>query len=273
MQRRDTERIHNFSNLIFNKLNIFDLQGVLKEGEVLNCGIESYQVKSFQLINFKTLNHNQELGRYLFCKNLSMPYYVIIVSEESFRYRIYETELVLNKCRYHLKSDFNKIEFLDWWRTNQSFTQKKQMYNAKSRIKNSIIDNDLFSNSLAWGVNIDGFTLDKETKEISAIIEKRICTYKPPYSVETYDPNRFFNGTRNRSGDYPSWKILFELSEKLNSPLILITFDTSNSNKLGGSKIIDVSRFGLKYNNQSKPYQNIFNKGIENIYSWYSRML
>ena len=273
MIRRDTERIHNFSNLIFNKLNIFDLQGVLKEGDTLNCGIESYQVKSFQFIDFKSLNYNEELGRYLFCKNLSMPYYVIIVSEESCRYRIYETELELNKCKYHLKSDFNKIEFLDWWRTNQSFTQKKQMYNAKSRIQKSIIDNDLFSNSLAWGVNIDGFTLDKDTKQISAIIEKRICTYKPPYSVETYDPNIFFKGTRSRTGDYPSWKILFELSEKLNSPLILMTFDTSNSDKLGGSKIIDVSKSGLKYNDDTKPYQNIFDNDGKNIYSWYSSIL
>ena len=87
--------------------------------------------------------------------------------------------------------------------------------------------------------------LDKDTKQISAIIEKRICTYKPPYSVETYDPNIFLKGTRSRTGDYPSWKILFELSEKLNSPLILMTFDTSNSDKLGGSKIIDVSKSGL----------------------------
>ena len=51
------------------------------------------------------------------------------------------------------------------------------MYNAASRIAHSIIDNDLFSNSLAWGVNIDGFNYDTQNNRVISIYEKRICTY------------------------------------------------------------------------------------------------
>ena len=67
MIRRDTERYHMYADEVFSALNIYDIQGVLKEGDSYKCGIESYQVKSFDDININLLNSQTEYARWLFC--------------------------------------------------------------------------------------------------------------------------------------------------------------------------------------------------------------
>lgn len=274
MNRRDTERNHAYATEVFSCLNIFDIQGLLKEGDVYKCGVEAYQVADFKSIRFDLLKPQEEKARFVFCTQLGVPYYIIIASEASGTYQIYDTVLSNGFIIYVLKYNFPKADFIIWWRSQQSFNQKKAMYNAGSRIAQSIIDNDLFSNSLAWGVNIDGFTLDSLSNKITSIIEKRICTYKPPYTVENYDPNRFFHGTVNRSGDFPSWNILIELSKKLNVSLILFTFDTSTNRKIGVSKILDVNPVsGLIYSNNKKPFELIINNNSDTLFKTVKAMI
>lgn len=266
MNRRDTERNHTYATEVFSYLNIFDIQGLLKEDDAYKCGVEAYQVADFNSIRFDLLKPQEEKARFIFCTQLGVPYYIIITSEASGTYQIYDTVLSNGFIIYELKYNFPKPDFIIWWRSQQSFNQKKAMYNAGSRIAQSIIDNDLFSNSLAWGVNIDGFTLDSVSNKITSIIEKRICTYKPPYTVGNYDPNRFFNGAANRSGDFPSWNILFQLSKKLNISLLLFTFDTSNNSRIGIAKILGVNQqSGLIYLNDKKPFELIINNNEETL--------
>jgi hypothetical protein len=269
MKRRDTERNHPYANEVFSYLNIFDIQGLLKEEDVFKCGVEAYQVADFNSIRFDWLNQEEEKARFIFCAQLGVPYYIIITSETSGTYQIYDTILSNDSINYVLKYNFTKADFINWWRSQQSFNQKKAMYNASGRIEQSIIDIDLFSNSLAWGVNIDGFTYDTQTNRVVTIYEKRICTYKPPYKVDNYDPNRFFHGSATRSGDFPSWKILFELSNQFNASLLLFTFDTSDAHKVGASKIIDISQhLGIIYKDNIKPFDNIFNDNFYNLENW-----
>ena len=269
MKRRDTERNHPYATAVFSYLNIFDIQGLLQENDVYKCGIEAFQVADFNSIRFDLLKPQEEKARFIFCAQLGVPYYIIITSEESGTYQFYDTVLTTGIVNYVLKYNFTKAEFINWWRSQQSFNQKKAMYNAGSRIAQSIIDIDLFSNSLAWGVNIDGFTYDTRTNRVVSIYEKRICTYKPPYTVDNYDPNRFFHGTANRSGDFPSWNILFELTKKMNVSLLLFTFDTSSARKVGASKIIGISQqSGIAFKNNIKPYSNIFIDNLATLKSW-----
>lgn len=242
MKRRNTERNHPFANEVFSYLKIYDIQGLLIEGDVYKCGVEAYQVADFSSIRFDLLIQEEEIARFVFCYQLGVPYYIIVTSESNGTYHIYITVLTYGTIKYVLEFNFTKADFISWWRSQQSFNQKKAMYNAGYRIAKSIIDYDLFSNSLAWGVNIDGFTFDSPTNRVAAIYEKRICTYKPPYTLDNYDPNRFFHGTANRSGDFPSWKILFELSKKMNASLFLFTFDTSFNKKMGASKIVEINQ-------------------------------
>ena len=269
MVRRDTEWHHAYSSEIFSKLKKFDIQGLLKEEDEFKCGIEAYQVLDFSLITISSLNNHEELARFKFCKQLGIPYYIIITSEQSRRYRIYSTRERYGCIKFEIDSEYSENEFLDWWRDKQSFTQRKAMYNAAARINTSLIDKLLFSNSLAWGVNIDGFSLDNKTGKVNTIYEKRVCSYKPPYTINTYDPNRFFHGTKNRSGDFPSWDILFKLSQELNVSLTLFTFDTSDGKNVGASKITNVDQqVGLTYLNNVKPFNNIFENDISGLTEW-----
>ena len=73
---------------------------------------------------------------------------------------------------YKVVHEIKTNGFIEWWKEKQNFQQIKPMHEAHSRIANSQIDIDLFMNQLAWGVNLDGFTLDLESQKVSAIFEK-----------------------------------------------------------------------------------------------------
>lgn len=269
MKRRDTEVKHYYADKIFSELKIYDIQGLLKQDSIFKCGIESYQVANFGEINFSVLDQVAEKARYKFCNQLNIPFYIIIVSEENGNYKIFKINLIEERIHFEEFFNFTKNAFLDWWKLHQSFNQSKPMYNAKYRIRNSIIDNDLFTNNLAWGVNIDGFTLSKNQNKVLSIYEKRICTYSPPYSINNYDPNKYFHGTYKRSGDWASWDILFNLSRKLRITLILLTFDTNKNKKLGAAKIISIDKNkGILYKNNIKPYNNLFEDNLPELKKW-----
>ena len=274
MIRRDTERNHPYATLVFRDLQIFDIQGLLKEGDQYSCGVEAYQVLDFNFIQFERLNQSEEKARYVFCSQLGIPYFIIFVSEKSGNYQIFESFLEKEIIVFKIKYNFEKYDFIEWWRSQQSFNQKKAMYNAGARISQSIIDKDLFANSLAWGVNIDGFSYSPETNKVLAIYEKRICTYKPPYTVDNYDPNKFFHGTANRSGDFPSWKILFDLTRKMDVSLFLFTFDTSGGRKVGASRIVDIDqKSGISYYQNVKPTANMFKENLSGLRDWLTENL
>lgn len=80
MRRRDSERNHAYANIVFDSLNIFEIQGILKENDEYRCGVENYQVQQFSEVDFNVLNNEVELARYFFCRQLEIPYYIIISS-------------------------------------------------------------------------------------------------------------------------------------------------------------------------------------------------
>ena len=130
MKRRDSERIHAYANEAFSYLNIFDIQGVLKEQDTYKCGVEAYQVTDFSVTKFDLLNQKEEIARYHFCAQLGIPYYIIITSEANGRYQIYNSHLTNGLISFSILGDYSKYEFLHWWREKQSFNQQKPMYNA-----------------------------------------------------------------------------------------------------------------------------------------------
>ncbi len=269
MKRRDSDRHHDYAHEVFDRLKVYDLQGLLQEGDEYKCGVEAYQVKDFGNIDFGLLRQDEELARLRFCQLLAVPYYLIISAESCGGYEIYRAELHGSLVSFERCHCFSKAEFLHWWRQQQSFTQKKIMYNAASRLSQSIIDADLFGNSLAWGVNIDGFVLNDAADGLVAIIEKRVCTYNPPYTVHHYDPNKYFFGTANRAGDYPAWHILFLLAQKLKTQLLLLSFDTSSNRCVGAAKIIDISKEkGIAYKHNEKPFERLYNDNLEQLSAW-----
>jgi hypothetical protein len=125
MKRRDTERIHPYATEVFSSLNIFDIQGLLKEEDEYKCGVEAYQVLDFNSIRFDLLNAEEEKARFIFCAQLGIPYSIIITSEANGAYQIFDTIINDGIINYILKYNFTKADFINWWRSQQSFNQKK----------------------------------------------------------------------------------------------------------------------------------------------------
>lgn len=246
MIRRNTETAHQIADSLFSQLNITDLQGLLRENDQITCGVECYQLEQNEI--FLLQPNQSDTDRYYFCKAFNVPYYIISSSPSKQEFQIFQFTEHLNLV---LTATLSEQNFLNWWRSKQSFTQQKPMYEAGVRIEHSYIDQILFLNKLAWGVNIDGFKLNEEQFP-EYIIEKRITSY----DVKKYDPQRFFHGTPQKSGDYSSWNILKKLSEQLNIPLLLATFDKTQ--RLAGiTRILDVSLTqGLYYSNPIQHHAN-----------------
>ncbi|MDM1353269.1 MULTISPECIES: hypothetical protein [Myroides] len=263
MLRRNTEKAHKYSEDLFDHYFIYDLQGLLREDDQYNCGIESYSVDKEGDIDFGFIeNSREDLARLRFCDLLDIPYYNLVTINSTHMFHLYQIKLkdgMSNDLIAEFKQKMNEEELVNWWRSMQSFTQKKAMYDAKKRIETSLLDEILFANSLAWGINIDGFYLDRQEKYIQFIVEKRVGTYKDNYSVDNYNPNKFFHGTNTRTGDFASWNILFQISKKFECPLLLMTFDTNTQiNKMGVTRIMDVSETsGLSYVANIKLFEEI----------------
>ncbi|CAM4107608.1 hypothetical protein FLAN108750_10670 [Flavobacterium antarcticum] len=269
MKRRDSERIHPYSNTLFRELGIFDLQGVLKKDSLYQCGVENYQVNKISEIDFGILQNEVEIARYYFCQHLQIPYYTIISVVEKQCFKIFNTFLIESKIIFQEECQLTISEFIVWWRDRQPYTQTKPMYDAADRIKNSMIDCVLFENKLAWGVNIDGFSFKENQHVVNAIYEKRICTCKTAYNVSNYDPNKYFFGTTERKGDFPSWNVLGNLARTLSCRLFLLTFDTSDHSQVGVTRITNISKEnGLTYLNDAKPYHTIFENNSEELKLW-----
>ncbi len=57
-------------------------------------------------------------------------------------------------------------------------------------------------------------------------------------------------------------------------PLLLLTFDTSETKTIGASKITNISsEKGITYLNGMKPLQNLFENNIGNLKNWLKSML
>jgi hypothetical protein len=258
MKRRDTEKKHTYSESVFKELKIRNLQGLLKEGDTYACGIEAYQVSRFEDTDFKMLDAVEEIERFHFCRLLGIPYHVIVASLNSRRFRLYDCVHSCQDTDYIFMQEFSDKEISEWWRQRQTFNQTKKMYDAQSRISKSLIDDVLFANNLAWGVNVDGFMLNVDRTRVVGIFEKRIRTWRPGYGVATYDPNTYFMGTKKRSGDYPSWAILQALAKRLDCALYLMTFDTDPKTQLMGvAEIKQVTPSGLSYSLDDPPATNL----------------
>jgi hypothetical protein len=265
MKRRDTETQHAYANKVFRELKIYDLQGIIHEGDKYFSGIEAYQVKDLSEYRNFEFDKELELARLSFCEQLDAEYNVIVTSENSRSHRIETARRVVDNIEWETGKEMSDDELVKWWKDRQSFHQKKSLYEAKSRIANSRIDQVLFGNSLAWGVNIDGFLMDE--RKVSAIIEKRITKSS---SVPYYDPNIYFHGSHTKSGDYPSWSILWDLAKKIKVPLFLMTFDHKSTQQVGVTRIINVTINGLEYENNMKPNQQIFSSDIKGIEKYLS---
>jgi hypothetical protein len=98
---------------------------------------------------------------------------------------------------------------------------------------------------------------------------RKELVHKPPYTIMSYDPNKFFFGTQTSASDFASWNILSDLEARLNSALVLFTFDISRNMQVRAAKITNVSQQeGLTYLNNVKPCNNLFSNNLDDLKTW-----
>lgn len=195
---------------------------------------------------------------------LGVPYHVIISSTSTRKFRIFSCKISRELPVFEANEELTEVQFAFWWKKRQPFEQTKGMYNAKSRIYDSMIDNVLFANRLSWGINVDGFMLNIEKTRVLGIFEKRIRTKNGNYDVSNYDPNKYFMGTTTRAGDYASWRILHDLATRLRCRLYLLTFDDGpETRRMGVAEIRRVTSVGLEYADNEPPQRNLLEEPDE----------
>jgi hypothetical protein len=149
-------------------------------------------------------------------------------------------------------SSVSPQEFVRFWAGLKGTKSTKPLPDADVRIQDSNVDNVLREGGLEWGGNVDGILANEQS--VKAIIE---CRKTNKSSLSSYDPNNYFH---YRGGDYNTWRPLYNISEVLNVPLILLTFK-NGVNGCGCAYVDNMSRGeGLTYKSGITPDNNILTR-------------
>ncbi|MGG0487411.1 hypothetical protein ABEY65_29115 [Priestia aryabhattai] len=249
MIKRDTEGSHTLADKLFGDLNIFDLQGLLLTNKYeFSAALEAIYLTSNENLKEVEDFFTQDAlrAKYKLATKLNIPLYIIVHQENNQYFTIFtmveneNTKIVIGKAE-------NKTfkEFIDWWSQLKGTPQTKGFrHDAQNRTKNSIIDNLLKQNSLAWGGNVDGIIISKDVNSnIIGIVEKRIREA----ALAHYDPADFFYSSSDpMRNDHYTWKPLVKLALALDCPLYLLTFEKGNNTSYAYSDVKTIIN-GLQY--------------------------
>ena len=256
---RSTERNHNFTNLVFQQLNISNLQGLTCNlNNQITAGIEAVDYESNERIQLSEIfSASQFKIKFVFTSSLNIPFFLISKRGNSFF--IFETIFNTN-LKFEYLYDFDELSFINWWRGIKSMPQARGLLEAVDRVENSSFDNAMRRGGTDWGGNVDGIIY--RDNRIVAIIEN-IYTYRNPLNSPYANPAIYFH---RKGPNYQSWLPLVTATRFLQIPLILMTYDGNNENieRTGISFIDNLSRNGITYANNLSPNNNII-EGLDNI--------
>lgn len=246
MKKRDTERKHAFADELFEKCNIYDLQGLLLNKDYeFKTAIEGVYLEENE--NWRELNQlfsSDEINaKLLMAEKLNIPFYIICHSfdtNKSHKFEIIKYYRIDKGIYPNLIETFDELKFISWWKELKGTIQTKGFRNeAKERTINSYIDIVLAKYGLMWGGNVDGFMLSEDKSNIRAIIEKRICNENT--KIKDYNPAKYFYNAKDPlRNDYFTWKPLIKLAIALKSPLYLMTFQNNVNDKFGISHVKNI---------------------------------
>jgi len=257
MRIRTTERDHEFTQRLFNKLNLFSIQGLtLNAKKEFSAAIEAIQYEDHEEVQLENIFPLTEAkARYYLAKTLKIPFYYVIYQSSEFR--VYEIEISENFQSKQVEV-LNEKAFVEWWARLKGLNQPKALMEAAERVKSSIFDITLEKHNMAWGGNIDGFMF--RNKEFACIIEN-IYTQKNPLESPMGEPSYYFH---MRGPNYNTWFPTVKLASYLNVPLFLFTIEGNNNKERIGFAVIDhLSTLGIYYKG-NKPNKNIL-EGLEHI--------
>jgi hypothetical protein len=254
---RSTERSHDFTRRLFTSLDIFNLGGLtIGDNSEFTACIEALELDESERLNFRGATTLTELeAKFHLSRALNVPFLFLVY--QAGEVIIYQ---VMKNGEFHFKTN-DKIrleELPQWWRSVKRTRQPKPIYEASSRITNSVFDNTLANAGLAWGGNIDGFLFSDA--RILAIVEN-IYTQKNPLHSSKADPATYF---KSKGPNYNSWLPSVLLANRLGVPLFLFTFEGNSSEERMGFTVIDhLGSDGIYYRG-GPPNKNILD-GLDTI--------
>jgi hypothetical protein len=265
--KRDTEKYHSLAHSVFDHMNIYDLQGLtINSTKQFSAAIESFELDKDETFSLEGAFPFKELeAKYILAQKLNIPLYIITYQKGTDYFTIHQVAYDIEVSAFFINEAFSMSfpDFSSWWAHLKGTTQTKQLFEAQPRTR--MIDEVLEGYGLSWGGNVDGFILSKDdNQKILGIVERRVSSN---YPVKDYDPANFFF---YRGGDYNTWLPLVTLSQQLNCPLFLMTFN-SNDDTHFGIAVVDNINGGLRYKS-GPPNQNIF-KNIKEAKRWMSRYM
>ncbi len=254
MKIRNTEGKHDFSISIDRAFHIYDMQGLLMDGqENFTAAVEAFEIGPKERVE-KIMGHvfsSEELYRKsCFAAEVGVPFFLLhhrentaekenfIVMDEVVPDREHKSPERINRYKMTEK------EFLAWWRERKKTVQTKQYRkDFQKRVKTSYFDWLLESNGEKWGGNIDGYFVSPDDDRILGIVEKRFTNGN---SLKRYDPADYF---KCGGGDYYTWKPLIQLRDQLAVPLFLFTFSniSGETSKVGMTVVDILKRNGIEY--------------------------
>lgn len=262
MQIRDTEGIPtNTREQLFGSLGVVDIQGVTmtSDWEPTAC-VEAIDYNEREEISpiedLRAHAGGDAVVRELaFANQLDVPFYLITSVNrrdlENIRFTVSQVALQNGVVTaVPREENMSADQFVDFWSGLKGTDQSKPLPDARARIDNSNVDQVIEEVDLSWGGNVDGVLLDTN-RRVSAIIEARKTNYSP---LNTYDPGQYYAEDRN------TWRPLLIISDILDVPLILLTFEEEEE-RCGFSEIQEANRHdGLIYLEET-PYENLLSRG------------
>lgn len=292
LKRRSSENNNPFENTLMEKLNLYEMQGLLVNAEWNpTIGMEAIQSDDIDSIlakikdsNYKQhflekifekvhLNKKRLIGRYILTQNLDIPLFIILYGQSKNNQYIFanfkiclsdnnDNRLNLSIC--HEKTR-NEEDFINWWKEHKGTIQTKDTANgAKPRIQRTLIDKILEKHGLEWGGNIDAFHPINSNKH-------NITTYKVQYIVdfisvskdmeENADPHKWYNDGNPKHGPrYEGLKAQSIIANKLNVPHIMLYIDKNpnpNVKRLGITSIKQISQKKIELTHDPNTDQQI----------------
>ena len=258
---RTTEKYHEFTERLFQKLHLFSIQGLtMSASRVWTAGIEAIQYSDDETVDLEHIFPGKQApAKYYLCKTLGIPFYYVVWQKGVFSVYDISFDDAKRFCSRLLES-FDEEGFVKWWSQLKGLAQPKPLLEKASlRVANSVFDQALMNHGLAWGGNIDGYMF--KSQRFACIIEN-IYTYKHPLDSDRGEPSYYFF---KQGPNYNTWYPTVSLAHQLNVPLFLFTINGNKSEEKIGFTVIDhLDSTGIHYRDNIKPNNNIL-EGLENI--------
>lgn len=261
MRLYSSENKHNFTNKLFEEINAYGIENITMDVDrKFTAIVEAAEFNDYEKIELNLIFSVDEIhARMIVSEKLEIPFYFVAYKQNNFY--IYKCIEENGGYTFTLNKELDEVGFVKWWSIIKGTKQTHKLNNgAQFRVNDTIFHKVLKKYDLKWGGNIDGVIVEGD--EIVGVIDNISIAFVPINHYKA-DPALFFF---KRGPRYETWFSTVKLSMILQVPHLLLTLNKNDENEeIVGLTVIDyLSRRGIFYVNDQKPYENIV-RGLNNI--------